>query len=299
MTSSIQMKRHIKRIVRTVKGSRRTNRSRTGNITVFLGLAIVGAFMLLPLVYAVVNAFKPLEEFFVFPPRFYVIKPTTDNFADLYKLTSNLWVPFTRYVFNSVYVSAIATIGHIALAATASYVLAKHEFPGKKTLNSIIVVSLLFTSKVVFIPQYIVLSKLNLVNTHAALILPIFAMSLGVFLMRQFMTMVPNEILESGRIDGANEFKICWKIVVPMVKPATITLAIFAFQAIWNNSGGGLIYSEALKVMPMILTQIAASGLVRAGVGAAASLIMLIPPIVMFVFFQSKIIETMSTSGIK
>ena len=298
MTGSLKSKRLAIRAGRLGR-SKRKNRSKAGNAFIFICLCVVGFFMMLPLVYAIVNAFKPLEEFYVFPPRFYVRRPTMDNFSDLLKLATNMWVPFSRYIFNSVYVSIVATIGHILLASTAAYVLAKHEFPGKNLINYIIVVSLLFTSKVMFVPQYIILSKLHLINTHAALILPVFAMSLGVFLMRQFMSMVPNEILESSRIDGAGELRTCWKIVVPMVKPATITLAIFAFQSIWNSSGGGLIYSEALKVMPMILTQISASGLVRAGVGAAASLIMLIPPIFMFVIFQSQIIETMSTSGIK
>jgi ABC-type glycerol-3-phosphate transport system permease component len=265
----------------------------------FIFLILIGVFMILPLVYATVNAFKPLEEFFIFPPRFYVSNPTLNNFSDLYKLTANLWVPFSRYIFNSVYISAVATVGHIILASTAAYVMAKHTFPGKTLLNGIIITSLLFTSRVIFIPQYIILSKLGLINTHIAIIAPVFAMSIGIFLMKQFMLMVPDEVIESGRIDGAGEIRICWGIVVPMVKPATITLAIFAFQSIWNNTGSGLIYTESLKVMPMVLTQIAAGGLVRAGVGAAASLIMLLPPVLLFVFFQSKIIETMTASGIK
>ncbi len=281
------------------KKSKKINRSTTVNLVMFFFLALMGVFMVLPLIYAVVNAFKPLEEFFIFPPRFYVINPTTNNFLDLYKLAANLWVPFSRYIFNSTYVSILATVGHIVLAATAAYVLAKHEFPSKKALNAMVVVSLLFTSRVIFIPQYIILSRLGFINTHLAIITPIFAMTIGIFLMKQFMVMVPDEIIESAKIDGAGELRICWRVVMPMVKPATVTLAIFAFQAIWNNSGAGLIYKESLKVMPMVLTQISAGGLARAGVGAAASLIMLIPPVLLFVFFQSRIIETMSASGIK
>lgn len=278
---------------------RRLNRSRGANAALFLFLSLVGAFMALPMVFAVVNAFKPLEEFFVFPPRFYVVNPTTANFSDLAKLAANLWVPFSRYVFNSVFVSLVATGGHILLASTAAYVLSKHDFPGRRLLDAIIIVSLLFTSRVIAIPQYIILSTLGWINTYLALIAPVFAMSIGIFLMRQFMTMVPDEVIESARIDGAGELRTCWGIVVPMVKPATITLAIFAFQAIWNNPGSGLIYSEPLKVMPMVLSQISAGGLVRAGVGAASALIMLVPPVALFVFFQSRILETMSTSGIK
>ncbi len=287
--------RKLKRIFK----SKKLNRSKGMNFAMFIFLSGIGVFMILPLAYAVVNAFKPLEEFFIFPPRFYVSNPTMNNFADLYKLTSNLWVPFTRYVFNSVFVSVIATTGHILLAATAAYVMSKHEFPGKKILNSLIIVSLLFTSRVIFIPQYIILSSMGLINTYVAVIAPVIAMSLGIFLMKQFMIMVPMEVIESARIDGASEMGICWKVVMPMVKPATITLAIFAFQAIWNSTGEGVIYTESLKVMPMVLRQITLGGLARAGVGAAASLIMLIPPVGIFVFFQSRIIETMSASGIK
>lgn len=304
MANSLHLQLNMKNIknikhIKKITGKKRLNRSKAASFALFFMLSLIGIFMVLPIVYAVVNAFKPLEEFFVFPPRFYVINPTFDNFLDLYKVTANLWVPFTRYIFNSVFVSVIATGGHIFLASTAAYVAAKHEFPGKKLFNAAIVTSLLFTSRVIYIPQYVILSKLNLINTYAAVITPVFAMTMGVFLMKQFMLMVPNEIIESGKIDGANEFKICWSIVIPMVKPAVITLGIFAFQAIWNSTGGGVIYSESLKLMPMVLTQITAGGLVRAGVGAAASLIMLIPPVVLFVVFQSKIIETMSTSGIK
>lgn len=299
MIGNLSFKKINARKIKRLFKSRKLNRSSGLNLAMFVFLSGVGAFMILPLVFATVNAFKPLEEFFIFPPRFYVSNPTTNNFMDLYKLTSNLWVPLTRYIFNSVLVSVIATGGHILLASTAAYVMAKHEYPGKNILNSIIVVSLLFTSSVIFIPQYIILSTLGLINTYVAVIAPVIAMSLGIFLMKQFMMMVPMEVIESARIDGANELKICWRVVMPIVKPATITVAIFAFQAIWNSTGQGLIYTESLKVMPMVLTQITLGGLARAGVGAAASLIMLIPPVGIFVFFQSRIIETMSASGIK
>lgn len=278
---------------------KRINRSTGANIVITLILGIIGIFMALPLVYAVVNAFKPLEEFYIYPPKFYVMHPTMDNFGDLFKLSTNQWVPFLRYVFNSVFVSVIATLLHIFVAATAAYVLSKHEFRGKAVLNIIIVLSLLFSSKVISIPQYIIMSGIQFVDTPYALIAPVVASSLGVFLLKQFVDMFPNEIIESSRIDGASEMRICWSIVMPMVKPAVITVAIFAFQNIWNNSGQGLIYSEANKVLPMFLQQIAASNISRAGVGAASTFLLLIPPILLFMIFQSKIIETMSASGIK
>ena len=287
---------------RAASGSRKAKslvRSPAGNVFLFAVLAVMGAFMALPLVYAVVSAFKPLEEFFVFPPRFYVVNPTGDNFTQLFTLTSNLWVPFSRYVFNSLFVSLVATGGNLLFSSSAAYVLAKHKFPGKAALWSVIIVSLMFTAKIMNIPQYLVFAQLHLIDTYWVIILPAFGMTIGVFLMKQFMEGIHDAILESARIDGAGEMRICWRIVMPSVKPAWITLIIFVFQGVWSNTGGNMIYTEAGKVLPTVLTQISATGMVRAGVGAAAALILLSPPIVVFVIAQSNVIETMATSGVK
>ena len=274
-------------------------RSRAGNILLFILLFLIGCFMTLPLVYSIVNAFKPMEEFFVFPPKFYVVNPTTENFVDLFSLTSNLWVPFSRYIFNSLFVSITATFGNLLLAVNAAYVLAKHTFRGKSIVWGIIIVAIMFSTKIMMIPQYLIYSKIGIIDTHWVIILPALGMTIGVFLLKQFMENVPNAILESARIDGAGEFRICWKIVVPAVKPAMITLLIFVFQAVWTNTGSNLLYSEELKVLPTILMQIGTSGMARAGTTAAASLLLLIPPVVFFVIAQSQIIETMTNSGIK
>ena len=277
----------------------RVNRSWYGDLGVTLMLAAVGAFMALPLVYSIVQAFKPLEELFLFPPRFFVRHPTLDNFKLLFTLTANLWVPFTRYLFNSVMVSLIVTVGHVLFASMAAYPLAKHQFPGKRSLFQLVMLALLFSGGTMAIPQYIVLAKLGLINTYWAVILPPIAGSLGLFLMKQFMEQVPDSILESARIDGASEWSIWWSIVMPQVKPAWLTLAIFAFQGIWNSTGGDFIYSETLKMLPSAFNQIQAGGIARAGAAAAAALIMMIPPIVTFIITQSNVIQTMSHSGIK
>jgi len=292
------MKSLTKQHGRIVK--KKLNRSPVVNAVIFIAVLFSGIFMDLPLVYSVVNAFKPLEEFFVFPPRFYVLHPTTENFTDLGKLLANLWVPFSRYVFNSVLVSVIATVGCVVFALMAAYVLSKHDLPGKKIINLIIINAILFNSKVIGIPQYIVLSSVGWIDSFMALLAPMFCMPLGIFLMRQFMDMVPGEIIESARIDGAGELRICYSIVSAMIKPAMITVAIFAFQSIWNYSAStAFIYTETLKNVPTVLSQIATGTMSRAGIEAAASLIILIPPILFFVLFQSRIIETMSSSGIK
>lgn len=279
---------------------KKLNRSTAGNIAIFILLAIVAVFMGLPLVYAILQAFKPLEEIFLFPPRFFVRRPTLENFVILFQLTQNLWVPFSRYVFNSLFISIVSTIGHVIIASMAAFPLAKQKFPGNKLIFNIIVMSLLFTSEVTQIPRYIVMAKTGLINTYWALLLPPLAMPLGLYLMRQFMLQIPDSILEAARIDGANIYQTLWKIVMPAVKPAWLTLVIFSFQSIWNRTGMAYIYSEQFKVLPTILRQITQGGnIARAGVAAASTVLLMIPPIVIFIITQSNVIETMSHSGMK
>jgi ABC-type glycerol-3-phosphate transport system permease component len=278
---------------------RKINRSAFGGFLAFLVLGLLGVFMLLPLVYAFVSAFKPMDEIFLFPPRFFVANPTLDNFVQLTQILSNYWVPFSRYLFNSAFVTVAATVGNVIFASMAAYPLAKHRFPGKKVLSEIIVLALLFTPQVIYIPQYIIIAKLGMINSYWALILPVVAMTLGVYLMKQFMTQIPDSLLEAARIDGAGELRTWWTIVMPSVKPAWLTLVIFAFQQIWNQPGNSYIYDESMKVLPSIMVQVQAGGLARAGVVAAVTLVMMLPPLVLFQLTQKSVIETMTTSGIK
>ena len=297
---SAALRRPVRPRRRLAVGKKKLNRSRAANAFIFLFLLAGAVFMDIPLVYTFVNAFKPLEEFFVFPPRFYVIHPTLENFSDLSKLLSNMWVPLSRYLFNSVFVSAVATVGCIVFTVMAAFVITKHDIPGKKLIDFLIVNAILFTGKVIGVPQYIVLSSMNWIDSFMALLAPMLCMPLGMFLIRQFMDMVPDEIIESGRIDGAGELRICWKIVAPMVRPAVITVSIFVFQSILNySSSTAFIYTESLKTLPNVLSQVSNGTMARAGVEAVAALIILLPPILFFIIFQRRIIETMSSSGIK
>jgi ABC-type glycerol-3-phosphate transport system permease component len=276
------------------------SRSVGGNLMVFLLLLIVGAFLILPLVYVTITAFKPINEIYIFPPQLLTVKrPTIDNFIELSQVTNNFWVPLTRYLFNSVFVSVVATIGHLILSSMAAYPLSKHIFYGRKTLSRLVVLALLFTGAVTYIPQYIIIAKLGMIDTYWALISPAWQATLGLYLMQNFMCQIPNSILEAARIDGASEFRIYLRIVMPNVKPAWLTVIIFAFQGIWNNTGGSMIYTENMKMMPAIISQVMSGGIARAGVSAAASLIIMIPPIILFILSQNMIIETMSTSGMK
>ncbi|OZB91438.1 MULTISPECIES: carbohydrate ABC transporter permease [Paenibacillus] len=278
---------------------RRLNRSFTVSFMLFAFLAVFGAFMALPLIYAVNNAFKPLNELFLFPPRFFVNNPTMDNFYDLVALMGNSWVPLSRYIVNTLFITIVGTIGHILLSSAAAYPLAKYRFPGSKILFSIVVMSLMFSGHVTAIPNYMVMSWLGWINTHASIIVPSLAFPLGLFLMKQFMEQIPDALLEAAKIDGANEYRIYWTIVMPNVKPAWLTLMILQFPMLWGSDGGNFIYSENLKTLHYALGQITAGGIARAGVGAAVALILMVVPITLFIISQSNVLQTMATSGMK
>jgi ABC-type glycerol-3-phosphate transport system permease component len=279
--------------------NKKLNRSFTVTFLMFVFLALFGAFMALPLVYAVNNAFKPLDELFIFPPRFFVRNPTFDNFFDLVALMGNSWVPLSRYITNTLLITIIGTVGHILLASAAAYPLAKYRFFGSKMIFSVVVLSLMFSPHVTAIPNYMVMSWLGWINTHASIIVPSLAFPLGLFLMKQFMEQIPNALLEAAKIDGANEYRIFWSVVMPNVKPAWLTLMILQFPMLWGTDGGNFIYSENLKTLHYALGQIIQGGIARAGVGAAVALFLMIVPITLFIISQSSVMQTMANSGIK
>lgn len=277
----------------------RSNRSATGSIVLLVVLFLLSLVMLFPVIFLVSNAFKPINELFIFPPRLFVIQPTLDNFTDLFDLLANSLVPFTRYLFNTLLIVLAGSIGHIILSSMAAFPLAKFKFPGAKTLSNIVTLSLMFTGAVTMVPNYVIMSRLGLVDTYWAIILPAFSMSLGLFLMKNFMEQVPDALIEAAQIDGASYFTTLWRIVMPAVKPAWITLFIVSFQTLWGNTAGNFIYTESMKPLPAMLAQISGSGVARAGVVAATSLLMFMVPVVVFIISQSNVLETMATSGIK
>ncbi len=278
---------------------RRPTRSVGGNIIMILFLSLTGLFTALPLLYSVMCAFKPLSELFLYPPRFFVYRPTLDNFAELAQLSGDMLVPFERYLFNSAFTTVAGTALYILIASFAAYPLAKHRFPGRTILINIVVWGILFRTEVTAIPQYVLIAKLGLIDTYGAVIFPALAGSFGVFLIRQFMVGLPDDVLEAARIDGLGEIGLFGRIIMPMIKPAWITLIIFTFQSMWNTIGVQYIYSESMKMLPVALQQVSASGLARAGVGSAVAVILMLPPIVTFLFCQSSVLETMAYSGLK
>lgn len=286
-------------ISRMKASNKQAGKKAGGTVFIFILLFVLGAFMILPIYLTLVMSVKPVEELFVFPPKLYTLNPTLDNFKDMFDTLNEMWVPFSRYVFNSVFVTAAVTVSQCVFSAMAAFVLAKYKFPGSRFLNSVIIIALLYQSNVIYIMQYIVMNKLHLINTYWALILPSVASPICVFLMRQSISQLPDSIIESAKVDGAGAFTICWEIVMPNQKPALMTLIIFAFQAAWNIQGGSFVYDESLKTLPTVVQQAAESGLARAGVAMASSVFMLLPPVIIFMAAQKYVIETMAYSGIK
>ena len=278
----------------------RLSRSVGGDIVLFFTLLLFGTFMGLPFLYSIMQALKPTEEIFAFPPRFFVMHPTFDNFLSLSTAVSDSWVHVGRYIFNSLFVTSVAVCGNIAVASLGAFPLAKMEFGGKKVISHLITSALLFTAPVTAFPQYIIMAKCHMVDTYWALILPPMAAPLGIFLLKNFMTQLPNSVLEAAKIDGANNFTILHRIALPNVRSAILTLVIFVTQSVWNGgSTNKFIYSEEMKTLPLMLNQVVASGLARAGVGAAVTVVVMMFPLAIFLFSQNKIIETMAFSGIK
>ena len=277
----------------------RFKRSKAGNAVMFLFIAVIGIFMLIPFIYIINNAFMPIEELFRFPPRIFVQNPTLSNFVTMFNLLSETAMPFSRYVFNTVFLTVTGAAGQIILASLCAYSLAMIPFPGSKFVFKIIVFSLMFSSTVTAVPSTIIFAKLGLIDTYAGMLLPVLVSTMGLYLMKQFMeSAISPTLLEAGRIDGAGELRIFFKIAMPLLKPAWLTLIILSIQSLWGAQSANT-YSEVYKTLTQAFSQIAVGGIERTGAGAAISLIMISVPMVCFIVMQSNIIDTMASSGIK
>lgn len=296
------MKIKFKRNLDMKSSARKSSRSFGGNIFLGLVLFILGYLFFFPVIYMFNQALKPLNEMYMFPPKLFVQNPTWDNFLDLGRILANTLVPFYRYLFNSLFVVLIGSLGHILIASMCAYPLAKYKFPGSKFISDLIVYSLMFNTTVTMVPNFITISKLGLIDSYGAIIFPTFASTLGLYLMKNFMEQIPDSLIEAARIDGATQFEIHMKIVLPLVKPAAVTAFILIFQSLWTNTGDKYIYAEKLKSVAYMLSQLASSsnvGVARAGVLAAASVIVFLIPVSVFLVMQTNVISTMATSGMK
>ena len=282
-------------------GQKKLSRSRAGNIGILLFLLLFCLFMGLPILYTVIQSLKPIDEIFLYPPRFFVQNPTLDNFYQASQLAGNLWVPFSRYLFNSVFITLVGTALYMLLSAMAGFALGKGHFWGKGVWSVLVVWALLFRQEVTSIPTYIIVSSLGMVDTYFALIIPALSGTMGVFLIRQFVVVaIPDETLEAARIDGASEYRIFRSVVLPGIKPAMLTVMIFSFQIMWQSGGTTqFIFSEELKQLPTVLATISSGGIARAGAAAAVSVVLMLPPIAVFLVSQNSVMETMTHSGLK
>jgi ABC-type glycerol-3-phosphate transport system permease component len=262
--------------------------------------------MLLPIVFIFSHAFKPPDELFAYPPRFFVISPTIKNFNDLFARLARSGVPVSRYLFNSILITVITVAASIVVSTTAAYALSKKRFKLKNVLFAVNTVALMFVPIAVTIPRFLVIDQLDLIDSFWVHILPGLALPVGLFLLKQFIDGIPDEVVDAARIDGASDVAIYWEIILPMIKPAIATIAILTFQATWNNTEISTLYinTEGLKTFAFYLTTLTttatgANAVAGQGMSAAATLIMFLPNLIIFIFLQGQVMSTMSHSGLK
>lgn len=276
------------------------SRSKAGTFGIFLFLALMGLFMAVPLVYTVLQSIKPIEEYYIYPPRFFVMSPTADNYKMILDSVDTLGVPFTRYLFNAMFTTVVGTGVYLVIALITAYPIAKSRLRFVGILNAALVYAMLFHNDTMALVRFLVMSKLRIVDTYLAVILPNLASTMGIYLLVQFMrNSVPDSVLEAARIDGAGEFRILFSIVAPSVKAGWLTALIFVFQAYWNSGSGSYIYSENLKHIATVMSSIAGSGITRTGAGMAVTLVLMLPTIAVFLWNQRAIMNTMAHSGLK
>lgn len=283
------------------KVRRKLKKVTPGWVIVYILMISLAVITSLPLVYMVVTAFKPIEELLRFPPRFFVRRPTLTNFSDLFTTLDSQTVPFTRYLFNSVFTTVISVVLTLLICSMGAYAIEKVRMKGSKFFSGLIVSALMFSPPAAQIPIYMIVARTGMLNTYWALIVPALATPMYFFLIKQFVSQLPEPLMESARLDGASEFRILFSIVVPVIKPALATVTVFAFIANWNNAGGSVIYitDQAMKTLPYALSTITSGGLARAGAAAAASLLITLPTIIVYLVMQGQVMKTMMFAGIK
>lgn len=269
----------------------------------YIVLIPLALFMALPIVYIINHAFKPLSELYAFPPKFIVENPTIDNFTDLAKVSSESMVSVGRYALNSFLVTFFVVALNILVGSMAGFALSKLEFKGKKLLFEINTISMMFVPAAVLIPRYLVIDKIGIMDTYFAHTLPLVAMPVGMFLVKQFIDQVPNELMEAAVVDGAGKFTVYRKVILPLIKPAIATTCILSFQQVWGNIETSSMFTsrESMRTLAFYMSTLVNANATVAGQGiaAAASLIMFLPNILLFVILQSQVMNTMAHSGIK
>ncbi len=290
-------------------GRKRTRRFRLKRVDSFqlltvTGLILLALLMVPPIIFIFSHAFKPINELYLYPPRFFVSNPTLFNLQQLFLKSQAVIIPFSRYLFNSILTTTLTVSAVIFISSLAAYAFSKHDFPGKNLFFSLTIVSLMFAPEAVTIPRYLVIANLGIMNTYFVHILPLIAAPVGVFLMKQFTDQIPGALIEAAKIDGAKEFAIFFRIVIPILMPAVATVGILAFQLSWTQIETSTLFTQddSMKTLPffvLALTNALGNNVVGQGIAAAAGLIIFVPNLVIFLLFQRKILMTMAHSGIK
>ncbi len=272
-----------------------------GWFATYMFMIILVGFTSLPIVYMVVTAFKPINELFLFPPRFFVRNPTFQNFTDLITTLDSQVVPFTRYIFNSVFTTVLSVFGTVLVCSMGAFAVDKCQLPGGNTIFKIVIMALMFSPPAAQIPIYMAVSSMGMLNTYWVLIIPKLATPIYFFLMKQFISQIPDSIIESANIDGAGVYRTYWQIAMPMAKAAAATVVVFSFIANWNDAFAPLVYisNQAMKTMPFALSTIASGGIARAGAASAATMLTTVPTILIYLLMQARVLKTMAHSGIK
>lgn len=295
----------------------RFERSQLKFLAYLVPLALV---MMLPLVFITFNAFKPLEELFLYPPTFITTRPTLQNFANLTATSANKAIPASRYLFNSLMYSLAVVVLNLLITSAAAYCMSKKRYRMKKMLFELNTISLMFVPVAVAIPRYFIIHRLGLIDSSLSAVVPLLAMPVGLFLVKQFVDQLPDSMLEAAQIDGASDYYILRRIVLPNITPALATVATLTFQSAWNSTEASVYYmhNEAIKTFSFYLTTLtatgenaydmvaaltgagsAASAVAGMGIAAAGTLIMLLPNLILFIFLQSRVMNTMAHSGLK
>lgn len=298
------MKDRKKRRRRSRLGGSRINPKTfsAGQIKFYLILLPLAIFMIIPVVFVINQAFKPLGELFAFPPTIIAKNPTLDNFKDLFALSGNTGVPMSRYLLNSLVVTVLTVIMNLLITISAAYAFSKKKFKGNKALFGLNQLALMFVPTAVAVPRYIVIVRSGLINTWWAHILPLVAVPVGLFLVKQFVDQIPDALIEAAVMDGAKDFTIIMKVIIPLTKPALATAVVLTFQQVWGavEASNNFITDDSMRTLAFYLNSIATNNTIAAqGMVAAASVILFVPTLVIFICMQSQVMNTMSHSGIK
>ena len=273
-----------------------------GQIKFYMKLIPLAMFMVLPVIMLINRAFMPLGELFAFPPHIFAHNPTLNNFKQLFALSGTTGIPMMRYLLNSVIVTLLTIALNLIITILGAYTFAKKNFKGKAVLFEINQLALMFVPTAVAIARYLVIVKLDLVDTWLVHVLPLVAMPVGLFLVKQFTDQIPDALVEAAVIDGARELTIVRKIIVPLIKPALATSVVLTFQQVWmaTEASNNYINNDTMRTLAYYLGSLSTNNAVAAaGMTAAASMLLFLPNLIIFVCMQTQVMNTMSHSGIK